>query len=166
MNPAYPVCTVGYDPGKVAGTGSSLAAGVPRGWDCGARAPPCVDDSQCNGLSCVGYEEAPDGMGGIIILSLGACQCGENGVPSVACPDTINAIPMISNETVAPTRMRCVEARTDNFQGPQSAQVSAGDMFCVHTFDCAPPQLQFPDGTTTPETLPGACNVPGVYRLD
>lgn len=165
MGATFPVCTVGYDPAAVADAGSSLAAGVPRGWECAARAPPCVDDSQCNGLTCVGFEALPDGT----ILSLGACQCGEDGVPTTACPDTINGIPMISGTIEAPTRMRCVEAKTPNYQGPQSPDVANGDMFCVYTFDCAPPTLQVPDwmndpeNRTTPQTLPDACGIPAAF---
>lgn len=158
MQPPYFACTVGYDPKKVQETGSTIAAGLPRGWECNGRAPPCIDDTQCNGLSCVGVVETPDG------IIPGACKCGEDGVPSTACPATINGIPGNTPDINAGDRMRCVEARTRNYQGPQSSDVVAGDMFCVWTFDCTGPRLQVPDGEAVPQTLPDACNIPAFYR--
>lgn len=152
----FGVCSVAYDPGAVEEANSLDEAGVPRGWRCGAGAVSCTNDSECNGLTCIGYREAPDGT----VLEYGNCKCGENGAVTTACPAQLGGgnVPAID----APTRMRCVEAETINFRGP-AADTEPGDMFCAYTFDCVPPTLRTPDAVT-PQTLPDACNIPERYR--
>ncbi len=159
MTPPYAACSISYDPKTVNDAGNPLAAGVPRGWDCGGRSARCTTDADCNGLTCVGFIQV-----GMMVLSEGACKCGEDGVQTAACPDTLND--RLVGEITAPTRMRCVEARTTNYQGPQSTDVDDGDMFCVHTFDCTPPGLQFPEEGRVPQTLPDACGIPDFWKAD
>ena len=103
--------------------------GCPGRQSCNPVTAPCCQDADCGGLTCAGADcNNPDPM----MANAGRCQCGENGVPSVACPGTYTLI----DQTVP--FPRCVEQGTE------------GDMFCVAAYNCQPPAIEQMDGFPYP----------------
>ncbi len=90
--------------------------GCPRGWNCTPYTPPCFSDADCSGLTCVGANT------GTMPPTPGACQCGDNGTASSQCPMVYPNLDTVENP-------RCVELGAN------------GEMFCIASYHCAPPQL-------------------------
>jgi hypothetical protein len=102
-------------------------SGCPGRWSCGAVFPPCFQDADCGGLTCVGAN--PE------MMVPGRCKCGENGTPSAACPDVYPNFDRVE-------RPRCIEA--------------GQDMFCAAAFNCRPPPLRV-NMQTGQSNYPAAC---------
>ena len=90
--------------------------GCPRLWNCTPYTPPCFSDADCSGLACIGANT------GVMPPVPGQCQCGDGGVATSQCPSVYPNLDTVQNP-------RCIELGAN------------GEMFCVASYHCAPPQL-------------------------
>lgn len=111
---------------------TDVAKGCPRGWTCGPVLPPCFQDADCNGLTCVGANQ--------MMMIPGRCQCGEMGVPSATCPTAYAGL------ASAVTNPRCVELGQN------------GEMYCVASYVCKP--ANYTEDAMMRPNYPAACLMP------
>lgn len=104
--------------------------GCPRLWNCQPFTPPCFQDADCSGLTCVGADAAA------MPPRPGQCQCGANGQVSAQCPSVYPNLDTVQNP-------RCLELGQN------------GEMFCIASYHCVPPPLTM-DGQGN-ANYPAAC---------
>ena len=107
--------------------------GCPRGWQCDAYEPPCLQDADCNGLTCDGEDTTT------MPPRYGRCQCGEMGMQIAACPQ---AYALLGEAVTLP---RCGVASAD------------GKMFCVASHMCMPPAVREQPPMSGMYNYPAAC---------
>jgi hypothetical protein len=124
------MCAVSCNPNS-----TDPGRGCPRGWSCGRVYPGCLQDADCNGLTCVGADTSVDPP------REGRCQCGEGGTVSAQCP---TAYVRFGEAVQNP---RCVLDQADQMMR----------MFCLATYVCRPTPLRENPPMSGNFNYPAAC---------
>ncbi len=91
--------------------------GCPGRFRCAPYFVSCLQDADCNGVTCDGEDTTVDPP------VRGRCLCGENSQPFAMCPGQISGVGDITNP-------RCV------------ANGIEGKMFCLSSYMCMPPPIR------------------------
>ncbi|MFO0729026.1 MAG: hypothetical protein U1E65_34925 [Myxococcota bacterium] len=117
------MCSVSCNP-------TAVDNGCPRGWQCTKFFPPCMQDGDCNGLTCAGADP--------MNMRPGRCQCGENNTPAATCPTAYAGL-------------------QDAVDHPRCVADPDGRMFCVASYICQPPALRESPPMSGMYNYPAAC---------
>jgi hypothetical protein len=104
----------------------------PGRFRCGPLFVQCLQDADCNGLTCDGENTAVDPP------VRGRCLCGENNASFAMCPNQYSGVGDVTNP-------RCVAQGVD------------GKMFCLMSYQCVPPPVRESPPMSGMYNYPAAC---------